>query len=98
MGYICVIDNRYIGEHSCGRWHYGDQTLVRDCCVDDARAQKANVMRVAITDQHPAYAMFSAAWNGLTDAERALVGDIRPVYDHGPAGFDDIQQQRSLPL
>lgn len=87
MPYICTTDNRYIGEHTCNQYHYGNQEMVRDCCVDDAKERAATVLRVAITDQHPAYRLWLAAWNNLTEAERVLAGDIVPVYDHGPAGF-----------
>jgi hypothetical protein len=98
MPYVCVYDNRYIGEHDCKCYHYGNQSLIRSCCVDDARKQKANVLRVAMTNQHPAYQMFLAAWNSLTEAECWQVGDIRAVYDHGPAGFTACDMQKELPI
>lgn len=75
-------------DHSCGNYHYGDQTVVRPCCVEHAKEWKATTLRVAMTTQHAAYLIFQTAWNSLTDAERALVGDLVAVYDHGPAGFD----------
>ena len=98
MPYVLTRDNRYIGEHDCHNHHYCNMNLVRPCCVADARKHKADTLRCAITDQHPSYAMFSAAWESLTDAERWQVGDIRPVYDHGPAGFSerDMQQEMSV--
>ena len=94
MPYVCVRQNRYIGEHSCNNHTYGDQTMVRPCCVADAQKQKANVKRVAMTTSHPAYALWCAAWNCLTDAERWIVGDLTNVYDHGPAGFVDRPMQK----
>ena len=96
MPYICCDGNRYIGEHSCSHHHYGDMKLVRPCCVEDARKQKALTLRNAITTSHPAYRMFQDAWNCLTDAERWQVGDIRHVYDHGPAGFEEYDMQAEL--
>jgi hypothetical protein len=96
MPYVATDRNRYLGEHSCNQHHYGDQSLIRECCIDDARKYKALTLRNAITDQHPAYRLFLAAWNSLTDAERWQVGDIVPVYDHGPAGFAEREMQGEL--
>lgn len=87
MPYVCEVSNRYIGEHSCGRYHYGDQAMVRDCCVDDARHWKALALRNAMTREHPAYRQFVDACNSLTAAEAVLVGDIEHMWEHGPAGF-----------
>ena len=89
MPYVSCDGNRYIGEHSCSHHHYGNQSLVRPCCVEDAKARKAQVLRVAITTQHPAYTIFRHAYESLTDAEQDLVGDLVPVYQHGPAGFKE---------
>lgn len=61
--------------HVCRRYHYGDMSLIRDCCVAHAQAVKANAQQVALTDAHPAYKLWIETWNGLTDAEMALVGD-----------------------
>lgn len=61
--------------HTCGRYHYGDMSLVRDCCVAHAKEVKANAQQVALTDAHPAYQLWIDTWNGLTDAEMARVGD-----------------------
>lgn len=77
MPYICTESNRYITEHSCGCYHYGVQTVVRECCIEDAKRAKENLLRVALTTSHPAYAWFRDAWNSLTDAEMAVVGDVR---------------------
>lgn len=77
MPYICVDANRYIGEHSCGRYHYGDQTMIRDCCIADALEARALADRVAMTRWHPAYQQFVAAYESLTDAERQSVPDLR---------------------
>jgi hypothetical protein len=73
MPYICTDQNRYLGEHSCGRFHYGDQTIVRECCVADYREAKALRDRVAMTDYHPAARLEISAWNALTDAEQQIV-------------------------
>lgn len=88
MPYIACSGNRYLAEHSCDQHHYGNQALVRPCCVADARQWKENTLRVAITTDHPSYRIFNAAFNSLTEAEQELVGDIVPVYEHGPAGFE----------
>lgn len=77
MPYICVEDNRYIGEHDCGNYHYGDQSVIRPCCVLDAKKWKEVSKKVALTPRHPAYSMFRSAYSSLTDMERGLVGDLR---------------------
>ena len=76
MPYIATSDNRYIGEHSCNQYHYGNMDLVRPCCVNDCLKYKNMTIEKALTRYHPAYVMFTAAWNSLTDAEMAIVGDI----------------------
>jgi hypothetical protein len=98
MPYVATQDNRYIGEHSCSQYHYGKQDMVRPCCVADAIERKRNLLRVAMTDSHPAYTLWCAAWNSLTNAECWIVGDVRAVYDHGPAGFKEIDMQGELLL
>lgn len=96
MPYIATDANRYLGEHTCHCHHYDDQTMVRPCCVGDAKARKANLLYVAITTSHPAYVLFEAAWNSLTDAERWIVGGVQAVYDHGPAGFVEVAMQTEM--
>jgi hypothetical protein len=76
MPYFLMENNRYIGEHDCRRDHYGDQTLVRDCCVADCTKHAETALRVAMTDAHPSYRLYIAAWNALTDAEMALVPNV----------------------
>jgi hypothetical protein len=53
--------------------------LVRDCCVADCLKYKNMTIDKSLTRYHPAYKMFEAAWNSLTDAERLLVGDITEI-------------------
>ena len=72
--------------HSCGRYHYGNMSLVRNCCVQHAQAVKANAQQVALTDAHPAYKLWVEAWNALTDAEMMQVGDWS-LYGIRPIGF-----------
>lgn len=64
-------------EHYCGIHHYGDMTMVRECCVSYAKEVKENAQRVAMTDRHPGYRLWCDVWNGLTDAEMMLVGDYQ---------------------
>ncbi len=90
MPYILVINNRYIGEHACNHNHFGNQTVVRECCIQDALKWKDNTLKVALSTSHPSYEMFHAAYGSLTDAERVIVGNLSPVYDHGPAGFREV--------
>lgn len=76
MPYVSVSDsNRYLGEHTCHLYHYGDESVVRPCCVKDALARKENAQRVALTRSHPAVTIWLHAWNSLTTAEMALVGE-----------------------
>lgn len=77
MPYILVEQNRYIGEHSCGRYTYGDETMVRDCCVADCKKWAETAKRVAMTNAHPSYRLYTAAWNSLTFAEMALCPNFR---------------------
>lgn len=84
MPYVCSDNNRYIGEHSCNIYHYGDMNLIRPCCVEDALKYKHMTIENALTKSHPAYKMFQAAYDSLTDKERELVGDIVTVgYNEG---------------
>jgi hypothetical protein len=83
MPYIAERDNRYLAEHSCGRHHYGNEALVRECCVADALTYKALVEDVAFTTSHPAYAVYSTAMSALTEAERRIVGWINPLTMRG---------------
>lgn len=90
MPYVSTQDNRYIGEHSCSNYHFGNMAMVRQCCISDAQIRKENCLRVAISTSHPAYKIFRDSFDALTDAERRIVGDLRQVFDHGPAGFESI--------
>lgn len=61
MPYICVSkDNRYIGEHICDNHHYGDMSIVRPCCVEDAKERKT----VGDIEQCPGIA------NGFQEVEK----------------------------
>lgn len=79
MPYVYTINNRFVGQHDCHTHHYGDQTLVRGCCVADAKRWKETAERVALSDAHPSVGMFTAAWNALTDAERSIVGELAHI-------------------
>jgi hypothetical protein len=76
MPYLCMENNRRIGEHNCDLYHYGNQTVVRPCCVADCKHHAETALRVAMTDAHPSYRLYIAAWNALTDAEMALVPNV----------------------
>jgi hypothetical protein len=73
MPYVCCDGNRYIGEHSCHNYTYGNETLVRECCLQDYRSRRDNAERVAFTSHHPAVRIEIDAWNSLTIAEVAIV-------------------------
>lgn len=81
MPYVLVEHNRYIGEHDCHQHHFGDMTLVRECCVADCQHWNQVARKVAMSDQHPAYRMFRAAYESLTDAERKQVKNFRIRFD-----------------
>jgi hypothetical protein len=76
MPYFLMENNRYIGEHDCRNYHYGDQTTIRLCCVADCIKHAETALRVAMTDAHPSYRLYIAAWNSLTDTEMALVPNV----------------------
>lgn len=79
MPYISTTDdNRYLGEHCCHHYHYGDMTMIRPCCVTDARHRKAQAQEVALTSSHPVVTIWTHAWNCLTDAEQVEVGNWMP--------------------
>jgi len=63
-------------DHQCGLYHYGDQSVVRPCCVENCRKWAQTALQVAFTDQHPAYRTYVEAWNSLSDAEMALVPSL----------------------
>jgi len=94
MPYLCTYDNRRIGEHDCGHYHHGDQTLVRPCCVEDCKHWAETCLRVAMTDAHPSYRLYIAAWNELTDAEMSLVPDVRYMgADRGLVALTEEQRE-----
>lgn len=62
--------------HNCGQYHYGNQTIVRQCCVDHCVMVARLAVKNAQTDAHPAYREYIETWNRLTDAEASLVPDI----------------------
>jgi hypothetical protein len=62
--------------HSCGKHHYGNQTVVRQCCVDHCSQMARLAVDKAMTDQHPAYREYIETYNTLTDAEVSLVPDV----------------------
>jgi hypothetical protein len=61
-------------------YHYGNMTVVRPAVVAEARKYKELTLRNALTTSHPAYTQFCEIWNGLTDAEMKLVGDIQQTH------------------
>ena len=85
MPYVTVESNRYIGEHSCGKYHYGDMSVVRDCCVEDCQKWAQLAIDKAMTTSHPAYRMYVNAWNSLTNAEMALVPNL--IHSGSQGGF-----------
>lgn len=91
MPYITVIDNRYIGEHSCGKYHGGNMLIIRECCVEDCRKQAANAERVAMTNAHPGYKMYRSAFESLTDAEQALCPNFTIRWDGERTHYNQLE-------
>lgn len=84
-----------VGEHNCGLYHYGDQSVIRPCCVEYCKQRAEIALRVAMTDQHPAYRAYVAAWNSLTYSEMALVPDVRYMgIDRGLVALTEEQRAR----
>jgi hypothetical protein len=75
MPYICTQDNRYIGEHSCNKYHYGNMDIFRECCVNDCIKYALLADKNAITIYHPAVLMFESSWNSLTNKEMDYVSE-----------------------
>ena len=55
--------------HACRQYAYGDQSVVRECCVEAAATLKHLAQVVAFTDSHPAVRAFFEREAGLTTAE-----------------------------
>ena len=83
MPYIAMDGNRYLAEHSCGKYHYGNQAMIRQCCIDDCAKYAQLAVDKAMTMSHPAYQVYVAAWNSLTDAERAIAPDLTYSLNDG---------------
>ena len=62
-------------------YHYGDMTMVRPKCVQEAIEARRLSNRVAITEHHPAARHYIALYNGLTDAEIELVVEAVPTLN-----------------
>jgi hypothetical protein len=88
MPYIAMDNNRYLGEHSCGLYHYGDHTMVRKCCVEDCAKYAQLAMKNALTPYHPAYQIYKAAWGQLTDAEQKLAPRLTYAIN---TGFTEVK-------
>lgn len=89
MPYVLIIDNRYVCEHSCGRYHYGDMSMVRECCINDYAIHRAVALEKAMTNYHPAIETMRAAYNSLTDAERKLAPRPFRVDYHGEIQWEE---------
>ena len=83
MPYVCSDENRYLGEHCCDLYHYGNMSLIRQCCIDDCRKWADIAVRVAMTTSHPAYRLYTAAFNSLTDAEQKQVPHLSYSFNKG---------------
>ena len=95
MPYLLISNNRRIGEHDCGIYPRGDESMVRPCCVADCIHHAETALRVAMTDAHPSYRLYVAAWNALTIAELALVPDVRYLgLDSGLAALTPDQRKQ----
>ena len=66
-----VVDG--IAHHACDNHHYGDMTVVRDCCVYAWIDAKEMRDKYASTVDHPAWVLEIAMWNRLTDAELEII-------------------------
>ena len=82
--------------HDCQIYHYGNQELVRQCCVDACIESHRMARRVALTIYHPAYLNATAEWNALTSAECTLVCDVLEkempmlISDAEPGSIDEL--------
>lgn len=69
--------------HECGNYHYGNMSVVRECCVENVLHWKNLAIRNAFSTEHPVYRKYAIAWNELTDAEMSLVGELWYNMDKG---------------
>jgi len=75
MPYISVDDvtHRYLGEHTCGRHHYGNMSMFRRCCVADCLCRLRRMLRYALTSADPNAVLFANTWDSLTTAEQKYI-------------------------
>jgi hypothetical protein len=82
--------------HNCKNYHYGNQELVRDCCVASCIEIHLLARKVALTEAHPAYVRAMEEWNALTTAECNKVMDALEPYmpilrsDAEPGSVDEL--------
>ena len=62
--------------HNCENYHYGNQQIVRTCCVEACCESHRVAKKVALTVHHPAYQRAINEWNSLSTAECSQVMDI----------------------
>lgn len=56
-------------QHDCGLYSYGDENLIRRCCVRHAEKLAIVAAAVSFTSEHPSYRAWLEAWNWLTTTE-----------------------------
>lgn len=81
----------------CRNFTYGDQTKIRECCVQSCLEAHRLAKKVALTRAHPAYELAIAEWNNLTSAECKAVNDtlekegfVILVSDAEPGSIDEL--------
>lgn len=61
--------------HDCKIYHYGNQTMIRPCCVDSCVARARDVKRNSVSIHSNNYLRFQSEWNMLSCAEMKEVGE-----------------------
>lgn len=72
MPYVVTDEGRYLGEHDCNNYHYGEMWKIRECCLNDYLKRQYVANRVAMTKYHPSAQLAVASWNSLTDLEMTI--------------------------
>lgn len=81
--------------HFCRNYHYGDQSVVRECCVQSCVAKGVWAKHVSVHANGAACRLFTAEWNMLSNAEMYAVRDelarqgITSIVGYSIMGVDE---------
>lgn len=67
--------------HECKQYHYGDQSVLRQCCVDVAIGWNAMAREYAFTNSHPAMVKLDSWLTCLTETELAAFNAVTQKFN-----------------